>query len=100
MPCNMSKRITSILSVSIVNMLSMRNVCGGGTVINDGGKSRSKSTIKSMQRTIAALNTNMDQFYLPDVDNDEISEDEDGADASNCTNQTLTCQTKKKGKMG
>jgi hypothetical protein len=56
--------------------------------------------MKSIQRTISALSTNIHQLHLPDDDDDDddMPEYEDGADASNHSNQALTRHAKKKGK--
>jgi hypothetical protein len=75
---------------------------GGGSTGTGGkgiGKRSSANTINYMQRNIAKLSTKIDQLHLPD-DDDEILEDEDGDGAHSHSNQALTHQTKKKGKMG
>jgi hypothetical protein len=70
---------------------------GGGKDGKGGGKSSHAHNIKSIQHTSDALDTKFDKFNLPDDDDDDMLEDEDGADVSNHSNQALTCQTKKRG---
>jgi hypothetical protein len=43
---------------------------GGGTCGKGGGKRSSAKTIKYRQHTSAALSTTIDQFHLPDDDDD------------------------------
>jgi hypothetical protein len=66
---------------------------------NGNGKNSGKgATIKSLTRSIAALNTKIDKFSLPDDDDDEdedeYSDEEEGT--SNRSNAALTLQIKKK----
>jgi hypothetical protein len=64
---------------------------------NNNGKSNGKTvTIKSLNRSIAALITKIDRFSSHDnnEDEDESSDDEEGA--SNRSNADLTRQSKKK----
>jgi hypothetical protein len=64
---------------------------------NNNGKNNGKVvTINSLTRSIAALNTKIDKFSLPDEneDEDESSDEEEGA--SNRSNAALTRQSKKK----
>jgi hypothetical protein len=70
----------------------------GGNGGKGGGKINHAHTLKSMQRAIAALSTRFDKFNLPDDGDNDTSKDEDGDDASNCSNQALTRHTKKRGK--
>jgi hypothetical protein len=85
------------------NTLRLKSVKGvhvgktQGSVGKVGGKSIHAQNIKSMERTRAVLGANFDKFNLPDDDDDETSEDKDGYDASNCSNQALTRNTKKRG---
>jgi hypothetical protein len=63
---------------------------------NGNGKNIGKGdTIKSLTRSIAALNTKIDKFSLPedDDDEDESSNEEEGT--SDPSNAALTCQSKK-----
>jgi hypothetical protein len=64
---------------------------------NKNGKNNGKgATIKSLARSIAALSTKIDKFSLPDYedDEDESSDEEEGT--SNCSNASLTRQSKKR----
>jgi hypothetical protein len=64
---------------------------------NNNGKSNGKAvTIKSLNRSIAALSTKIDKLSLPDdnEDEDESSDEEEGT--SNRSNAALTRQSKKK----
>jgi hypothetical protein len=72
--------------------------CGGGRDGKGGGKGSHTVTIKSMHRTISELGAKYGNFNIPDDDYDDLSEDEEGAGASNSSNQAWTRQIKKKGK--
>jgi hypothetical protein len=62
---------------------------------NNNGKKNGKTvTIKSLTRSIVALSTKIDKFSLPDDNEDEYSDEEEGT--SNRSNAALTRQSKKK----
>jgi hypothetical protein len=72
---------------------------GHGGNGNGTGKCKEKGPmIKSLTRSIAALETKFDKFSLPDDDDDESSDEEEGT--SNCSNASLTHQRKKKKRGG
>jgi hypothetical protein len=63
-----------------------------GTGNNNGKNSGKGTTLKSLTRSIVALSTKFDKFSLPDEDEDESSDEEEGT--SNRSNADLTLQNK------
>jgi hypothetical protein len=63
------------------------------------GKGSHAATIKSTQRTTAALGAKFDKFNLLDDDSEVSSEEEEGVGASSRSTKALTCHIKKKGKI-
>jgi hypothetical protein len=76
---------------------------GHGGSVNGNGNGKGKCngkvpTLKSLNRSIAALATKFDKFDLPNDGDDESSEEEEST--SNLSNSALTRQSKKKKRGG
>jgi hypothetical protein len=67
-----------------------------GTGNNNGKKNGKGATIKSLNRSIAALSTKIDKFSLPDDDDDEDESSDEEEVTPNRSNADLTRQNKKK----
>jgi hypothetical protein len=63
---------------------------------NNGNGNWKAATIKSLTRSVAALSTKIDNFSLPDDNEDEDKSSYEEEGTSNRSNAALTLQSKKK----